>query len=110
VVANPPYIPLAAYDEVDVEAREFDPPEALWSGTDGLDLIAEVEAVAARALVDGGLVVCEHADVQGGDVVALFAAGGHWHGIRDHRDLAGRPRFVSGRRIARTTAGGGLAP
>jgi release factor glutamine methyltransferase len=102
VVANPPYIPLSAYDEVDIEARRFDPPEALWSGADGLDLIRAVESVAARALVDGGLVVCEHADVQGGEVLALFAAGGDWHSLRDHRDLTGRPRFVTGRRIART--------
>jgi release factor glutamine methyltransferase len=109
VVANPPYVPLSAYDEVDVEARQFDPPEALWSGVDGLDLIGVVESVAARALVDGGLVVCEHADLQSDEVVTLFAASGHWHGIRDHRDLAGRPRFVTGRRIARTGPEGGLA-
>jgi release factor glutamine methyltransferase len=110
VVANPPYIPLSAYDGVDVEARRFDPPEALWSGADGLEGIAAVESVAAQALVDGGLVVCEHADVQEGEVVALFAGTGRWRSVRDHRDLAGRPRFVTARRIARTTSQVGLAP
>jgi release factor glutamine methyltransferase len=110
VAANPPYIPLSAYDGVDVEARRFDPPEALWSGADGLDLIAAVESVAAQALVDGGLVVCEHADVQEQEVVALFAATGRWRSITDHRDLAGRPRFVTARRITRTTSQVGLAP
>ena len=63
--ANPPYIPLAAFESVAPEARDFDPPVALWSGDDGLDAIAVVAEVAARLLVDDGLVVCEHADVAG---------------------------------------------
>jgi release factor glutamine methyltransferase len=105
VVANPPYIPLSEYESVDREAREFDPPEALWAGSDGLDLIAAVEVVAGRLLVDGGLAGCEHADVQGEPVVALFASTGRWDNVRDHPDLGGRPRFVTARRRPRALAG-----
>ena len=76
VVANPPYIPLAAYESVAPEARDFDPPVALWSGEDGLDAIAVVAEVGARLLVDDGLVVCEHADVQGESAPAVFSAAG----------------------------------
>jgi release factor glutamine methyltransferase len=101
VVANPPYVPLSEYESVSVEARQFDPPEALWSGTDGLDVIATVEQIAARALVDAGLVVCEHADLQGDAVVALFRSTGRWDEVRDNRDLADRPRFVTARRRSR---------
>jgi len=104
VVANPPYIPLDAYESVAREAREFDPALALWSGPDGLDAIREVATVSARLLVDGGLVLCEHADVQGDSAPAVFAAGGVWSEVRDHPDLAGRPRFVTARRVARRTA------
>jgi release factor glutamine methyltransferase len=108
VTANPPYIPLTAYESVAPEVRRFDPPQALWSGTDGLDAIATVAAVAARLLVDGGLLLCEHADTQGGAALAVFARTGDWRHVRDRVDLAGRPRFVSARRAARPSAG--LAP
>jgi release factor glutamine methyltransferase len=101
VTANPPYIPLDAFESVDLEARNHDPAEALWSGADGLDAIRVVAVVAARLLVDGGLLLCEHADVQHGSAPAVFSALPTWHPVRDHGDLAGRPRFVSARRVAR---------
>lgn len=101
VTANPPYIPLIAFETVDAEAREFDPPLALWSGDDGLDTIRVVSTVAARLLVGGGLVACEHADVQAESAAGVFAASGEWADVRDHRDLAGRPRFVTARRVPR---------
>lgn len=97
VVSNPPYIPLDAYESVAPEARDHDPALALWSGTDGLDAMRVVERVAARLLVPGGRVGAEHADVQGEAAAAVFTATGRWAGVRDHRDLAGRPRFVTAR-------------
>ena len=100
VVANPPYIPLGAYEGVDPEAREHDPAVALWSGEDGLDAIRMVERTAARLLRPGGVLGCEHADVQGSEAVAVLAAAGRWREVRDHEDLAGRPRYVSATRAA----------
>jgi release factor glutamine methyltransferase len=107
VTANPPYIPLSAYESVAAEAREYDPPLALWSGDDGLDAIRTVARVAARLLVDGGLVLCEHADVQGESAPALFAALPEWTAVRDMRDLSERPRFVSARRVPRSSGEAG---
>jgi release factor glutamine methyltransferase len=100
VTANPPYIPLAAYESVAPEARDYDPPEALWAGEDGLDAIRVVSRTAAALLIGGGLMLCEHADVQGDSAPEVFAASGLWVSVRDNRDLAGRPRFVSARRVA----------
>jgi len=98
VVANPPYIPLEAYEEVAEEARLFDPAEALWSGADGLDVVRAVERAAARLLRPGGAVGCEHADVQGHSAPDVFIGTGRWTDVSDHRDLADRPRFVTARR------------
>jgi release factor glutamine methyltransferase len=97
VLCNPPYIPLEAYESVEPEARDHDPGLALFSGGDGLDALRVVEAVAARLLRSGGVVGAEHADVQGESAPALFAAAGRWSDVRDHEDLAGRPRFVTAR-------------
>lgn len=96
VVANPPYIPLAAWESVTPEARDHDPDLALFSGDDGLDLIRALESVARRLLKPGGVVGIEHAEAQGGEIPGLFA--GHWTDVRDHRDLAGRPRYLTARR------------
>jgi release factor glutamine methyltransferase len=97
VVCNPPYIPLTEYAGVAPEARDHDPELALWSGEDGLDAIRVLERVAARLLRPGGLVGCEHADLQGESAPAVFAASGRWVDVRDHRDLAGRPRYLTAR-------------
>jgi release factor glutamine methyltransferase len=101
VTANPPYIPLDAWESVDEEARAHDPALALWSGDDGLDAIRLVATVAAELLADGGLVACEHADVQGESAPRAFVDAGLWSEVRDHEDLAGRSRFVTARRVPR---------
>jgi release factor glutamine methyltransferase len=97
VTCNPPYIPLDAWESVAPEARDHDPHLALFSGRDGLDAIRVLERRAAMLLRPGGLVGFEHADVQGESAPAVFAATGRWADVRDHRDLAGRPRFVTAR-------------
>ncbi|HSK25520.1 MAG TPA: peptide chain release factor N(5)-glutamine methyltransferase [Jiangellales bacterium] len=97
VVSNPPYIPAGAHVR-DPEVAEHDPAPALWSGPDGLDAIRVVARVAARLLRTGGCVVVEHADLQGESAPAVFAVAGGWVEVRDHADLAGRPRFVTARR------------
>jgi release factor glutamine methyltransferase len=99
VIANPPYIPLTAWESVTAEVRDHDPALALWSGDDGLDEIKVVAATAARLLKPGGWFACEHADVQGESAPAVFAATGDFTEVRDQLDLAGRNRFATGRRI-----------
>ncbi|MGZ4428081.1 MAG: peptide chain release factor N(5)-glutamine methyltransferase [Nocardioidaceae bacterium] len=97
VLCNPPYIPLEAFESVAAEARDHDPALALWSGGDGLDAMRVLERTAARLLWPGGVVGAEHADVQGESAPAVFASAGRWSDVRDHRDLAGRPRFTTAR-------------
>ena len=97
VVCNPPYIPLEAWESVAAEARDHDPHLALFSGDDGLDAMRVLEASAALLLRPGGVVGAEHADVQGSSAPAVFSRAGRWSEVRDHDDLAGRPRFVTAR-------------
>ena len=97
VTCNPPYIPLEAWESVAPEARDHDPHLALFSGDDGLDALRVLARRAALLLRPGGVVGAEHADEQGESAPAVLSATGHWHEVRDHRDLAGRPRFLTAR-------------
>jgi len=97
VVCNPPYIPLEAWESVAPEARDHDPHLALFSGDDGLEAMRVLERVATRLLRPGGVVGAEHADLQGESAPGVFVATGRWADVRDHRDLAGRPRYLTAR-------------
>lgn len=93
VVANPPYIPLDAWESVAPEVRDHDPSLALWSGDDGLDAMRVLEQTAWRLLKPGGVVGAEHADAQGESAPDVFMS--RWSQVRDNLDLARRPRFVT---------------
>jgi release factor glutamine methyltransferase len=94
VLANPPYIPPDAVPK-DAEVREHDPAAALFGGgEDGLEVPRHVVARAARLLRGGGLLVMEHADVQGPAARALAEETGAFTQIRTVRDLTGRDRFL----------------
>ena len=95
VLSNPPYIPWEAWESVATEARDHDPHLALFSGDDGLDAVRVLARRAAVLLRPGGWLGVEHADAQGEAVPAVLAATGAWSQVRDHDDLAGRPRFTT---------------
>ena len=78
------------------------PDLALYGGPDGLEVIRPLAEQAARLLRAGGLLVVEHADVQGEDAGESGVPGvlrsqpDHaWTDVTDHLDLAGRPRHTS---------------
>lgn len=112
VVGNPPYIPDAARPR-DPEVALYDPPEALYGGPDGLDIVRGLVATAALLLAPGGLLVLEHGDAQGdaagnSGVPHLVRTEPDPHDARrpafddvvDRPDLNGRPRFTTARRAA----------
>lgn len=99
VVANPPYIPMEAWESVPPEVRDHDPALALWSGADGLAATAVVARVAAQLLRSGGRVASEHAEVQAESAPEVFVREASFDQVRDHLDLTGRARFVTARRI-----------
>ena len=97
VVANPPYVPSATV--VDPEVADHDPAEAVFAGPDGLDVIRPLISVAAGLLKPGGVLAFEHDESQGESVPALLMARRVLADVVDHQDLAGRPRFVTARRV-----------
>jgi len=96
VVANPPYIPDGAV--LEPEVAEHDPAHALFGGPDGMRVIVPIVALAARLLRPGGRAAVEHDDTTAAQTVAVFEAAGVFTEVTSHRDLTGRPRFVTARR------------
>jgi release factor glutamine methyltransferase len=96
VVANPPYLPDAV--ELEPEVAEHDPHLSLFGGPDGTAFVAAIASLAARWLVEGGLLAIEHDDTASAATRALLRGTGHFDDIEGHPDLTGRPRFVTARR------------
>jgi release factor glutamine methyltransferase len=97
VISNPPYVATNEAHIPDPEVVDHDPGIALWAGEDGLDVVRLVEQAARRLLHPGGLLVVEHSDRQGRTAPALFEQAGGWSEVQDHRDFAGRDRYVTAR-------------
>jgi release factor glutamine methyltransferase len=94
ILSNPPYVATHERDELAPEIAQHEPPEALFAGADGLDVIRRlIPAAAARA----PFVALEIGAGQAQAVAELLRA----HGMTDvtaHRDLAGHERVIVGRR------------
>ena len=98
VLCNPPYVPESS--AVDREVAEHDPHDAVFGGPDGLALIPAVVALAARLLRPGGWLGVEHDVGHHLAVPHLLLKHGDFDAVEDREDLAGRPRFAIGRRLA----------
>lgn len=108
VVSNPPYIPSGMVPR-EPEVRDHEPAIALFGGDDGMDLVRGIVRTAALLLAPGGVLVIEHADVQGpdahgGGVPAVVQSGVDgtpvFTSITDRVDLNGRPRFTLAKRTS----------
>lgn len=97
VVANPPYIPSGAW--LEPEVAQHDPAHALFGGPDGMAVIGPVVARAAILLRPGGLLAVEHDDTTSPQTVEIFCDAGCFTDVTARRDMAGRPRFVTARKI-----------
>ncbi|GAA3846603.1 MULTISPECIES: peptide chain release factor N(5)-glutamine methyltransferase [Amycolatopsis] len=93
VVCNPPYVPPGG--DLPPEVVDFDPPQAVFAPDGGLAVVRQAVATACRLLKRGGGVAIEHDDTHGSAAPALVASRKVLTDVQDHRDLAGRPRFVT---------------
>ncbi|MGH7419215.1 MAG: N5-glutamine methyltransferase family protein, partial [Candidatus Rokuibacteriota bacterium] len=94
VVSNPPYVRRGDLPTLMPEVRDYDPPEALDGGEDGLDAHRHLARGLGTWLAAGGLLALEIGAAQADDVLGLYGAL-----IQDARvlpDRAGLPRIVIG--------------
>lgn len=94
LVSNPPYVDeQSAADRLAPEVREWDPPVALYSGSDELAFFRRIFAETPPLLRDGADVVLEVGDGQAEAVLQLGSRAG-FTPLEVRADLAGTPRAV----------------
>jgi release factor glutamine methyltransferase len=91
ILCNPPYVEAAA--ELPRDVREWEPPEALFAGEDGLADYRRLAPQIPPLLAPGGIACIEIGAGQAEAVTALFEAQG-LH-VVPHRDLGGHPRCLA---------------
>jgi release factor glutamine methyltransferase len=106
IVSNPPYIAEGERDLLPVDVRDYEPPEALFSGASGLEALREIVEEAPRHLVAGGLLALELAEMRAHQVAAWLEGARDWERARLVDDLAGRPRVL----LAERSRGPAIAP
>lgn len=94
ILGNPPYV---AREDPHLNRGDlrFEPPQALISGSDGLDDIRLIVATARARLEPGGWLWLEHGSDQGGEVVGLMRKAGYGRVSLRH-DLSGHERHSGG--------------
>ncbi len=94
LISNPPYVDeISAPRRLAPEVREWDPPVALYSGTDELAFFRRIFAETPPLLRRGADVVLEIGEGQAGKVQGLGSKSGFVPlGVRN--DLAGTPRAL----------------
>jgi len=90
VLCNPPYIADGA--ELGPGVREFEPDEALFAGTEGLDAYRALAPQLPRLLNPGGLAAIEIGPEQAEAVTALLERDGLQATVAE--DLGGRARAI----------------
>ncbi len=92
IVSNPPYLTPREYADLDRSVAEFEPREALVSGSDGLEATRVLFAGAAALLEPGGLLAIEIDERRADSIQSLGREYG-WD-VAIHTDLFGCPRYA----------------
>jgi release factor glutamine methyltransferase len=93
VLANLPYVPEAAFEDMAPDVRVFEPRRCLAGGTDGLDLIRRLVETAPDLLVPGGALILEIWPDHG-KALKEFGASLGFSTVRIRKDMAGRDRVA----------------
>jgi release factor glutamine methyltransferase len=95
IVSNPPYVAVGS-PELDPGVEDWEPSEALFAGSDGLDDIRTIVAGAPDHLRPGGALVLEIGADQGRAVDDILHRAG-FVDVEVRPDLGGRDRIAIGR-------------
>ena len=95
IVSNPPYIPRADIETLDVSVKDYEPHLALDGGEDGLEFYRSISELWKQCLVPGGRLYFEVGIGQADAVLRIMRAQGFGdiQVVKDHHEI---PRVVFG--------------
>ena len=96
ITANPPYLTEEDMKALQREVK-YEPPEALYGGSDGLEFYRVLPRVWRNSLRPGGSIALEIGALQANDVCRLLEDAGYGD-IEIIKDLCGRERVAVGRK------------
>ena len=96
VVSNPPYVGRSEQDQVQLEVRKFEPPQAVFAGETGIEIIAQLVPQAWTVLKPGGWLVVE---ISGTIVKLVEAELAGWGEVSVKKDLQQISRVAAARKI-----------
>jgi len=100
VVSNPPYVGEAEEDQVQFEVRKFEPRDAVFGGSTGIEVIARLVPQAHAALRPGGWLVMEISGTIATAVQPLFSTSQDaWEAVEVIPDLQSIPRVVQAQKL-----------
>ncbi|MEX3514354.1 MULTISPECIES: peptide chain release factor N(5)-glutamine methyltransferase [unclassified Corynebacterium] len=95
LVTNPPYVP----ESPDLAPEVYhDPAEAVFAGSDGMDVIRDMAGNLTRWLAPGGWLGIEHDDATSAAVQSVLRDTGAFSTVEPMLDLTGTARFVRAQR------------
>ncbi len=98
IVSNPPYIPTNQMEQLDRNVRDYEPPEALDGGIDGLVLHRRILENAADRLLPSGRIYLEIGFDQGPASREAASRYADLDDVRILKDYAGHDRVLTARR------------
>ena len=98
IASNPPYISFDEAMALPESVRDWEPPFALYSASNGMAITASLIREAPDVLVPGGLLVVELDSRRASLAAELALASGKYRDVAVRLDLAGRERFLIARR------------
>ncbi|MDH3328730.1 MAG: peptide chain release factor N(5)-glutamine methyltransferase [Desulfobulbaceae bacterium] len=100
IVANPPYIAVTEFADLQPEVQKWEPETALAGGSEGLDVIEKLADHVFEYLVPGGWLFIEIGADQKESVYAIFAghASDAYECVEIINDWSERPRVLKARR------------
>jgi release factor glutamine methyltransferase len=100
LVANLPYVPWGEWEQLPKDIKDYEPPQALLGGEDGLDLIRGLTSQAHQYLQPGGCLALEVGAGQAEKVLKLLQQTGAYESLETLVDYQGILRVVRARRLS----------
>ncbi len=94
VVSNPPYIGTQEAELLAPDVIRYEPRQALFAGSSGLDAIKELLGTVPDVLCPEGWFLCEIGYLQGEDVLEMARKSGRYDSCKIEKDLAGMDRML----------------